>query len=198
MKKIILLLLFTAYSISYSHSQTVKISNGLVLSHMDSQKFDFLNQTINLYSLFIGCDYLENNYYYLSSELGFTQKGGMEITQILGRQIEKFNYLQINTTFRLKLPYNNSHIYVGVGPSIEYIISSNKFKTCYYKNAEYKMNKVNPGCKLETGFVQNIDRIRIGLNYNYILTINGVGKSQYNKIKNTSHNFSISIGYNLK
>ena len=201
MKKyhLIILLLLVCSSI---FSQIIKIENGLSYSSMDSKKFSMLGENITNYSFLAGCDYFDHKFYYISSEIGFIQIGGKETkvptsnNALIDLQ-DTWQYIHLNTTLRLKYQYKESHVFVGIGPKLDVLVSSNKFTDAIYAGG-YEMNKFAAGCKGEIGIAQDINKIRLGLNYSYLLNFGGVGKSIYNNVSNKTSTVMFSIGYRFK
>ncbi|MDR3652337.1 MAG: hypothetical protein P4L34_05120 [Paludibacter sp.] len=198
MKKIILFSLLTLCSTL--HSQIIKIENGLSFSSMYSNKFDILNNKITNYGLNVGCDYFEHKLYYLSSDIGLVTKGGKENNLSLGNDIinvnESWQFVQFNTTIRFKYQVSNAHLFVGIGPKLDFLVGSGKFTDSLYSG--YEMDRLSLGSKSEVGFVQDINRIRIGLNYSYLINFAGAAKSPYINIGNNTYSLMFSIGYKLK
>lgn len=202
MKIVITLIISTFAFGTDAVAQAFKIENGLSFSSMTSQKFQLLDQKIVSYSVFAGYDYWEHKNYYLSSELGYVRKGGRENfsrnTETPEIELSDYwNYIQLNTTFRFRYPYKNSHVFIGLGPKLDFLISSKDFKNEIFSNVGYQMHSVSYGAKLEAGIVEDFKRVRIGLNGSYFLNINGVGKSDYNKLNNNNFLIMLSVGYKM-
>lgn len=183
-------------------SQTIKIENGLSFSSMDSKEFHILSENVTNYSFLAGCDYFEHKFYYISSEIGYLQIGGKETNDPAANNTliniqDIWQYIHLNTTIRFKYQTGNSQLFVGVGPKLEVLVSSNKFTDVIYSNG-YEMNKLSPGGKGEIGIVQNINRIRVGLNYSYLVNFWNVGKSLYHSVYSNTSCLMFSIGYKLK
>ena len=106
---------------------------------------------------------------------------------------EKFNYLNINTTFRLKYYLSNNYIFVGFGPKVDFLLSDNELWTY-----DYTLNRVSFGFKPEIGFSQNLNRrISVGLNFSYLWNIGRIGKSEFSNLNNTYYKICFSLGYKL-
>lgn len=184
-----------------SFSQTIKIENGFSFSSMNSEKFDLLNEAIvnNLFA--VGVDYFDHKLFYFSSEIGYLKKGGKEMNVPImfgvGNLEEKWSYLHMNTTLRLKYQINNSHFFIGIGPRFDVLVGSNKFTDIIYSDG-YEMNRFSTGGIAELGAVQEINRFRLGVNYSYLINFVEVGKSQHNNVYNYTHLIRFSFGFRLK
>lgn len=197
MKKIIL---FSILSLCTTlHSQIIKIENGVSLSSMYSSKFDILNSKVSNYGLNVGCDYFEHKLYYLSSEIGLVTKGGKENISLGDNNFnvdESWQFVHLNTTIRVKYQVDNAHLFVGIGPKLDFLVGSGKFTDSLYSG--YEMAKLSFGSKAEVGLVQDINRIRLGLNCSYLINFGGVAQSPYINISNNTYSLMFSIGYKLK
>lgn len=59
-------------SVNDSFSQVIKLEHGLNFTWM---KGDDLYEKRPTYSVMLGCDYFEHDWFYLSSEIGYIKKG---------------------------------------------------------------------------------------------------------------------------
>ncbi|HCO66399.1 MAG TPA: hypothetical protein DIT04_01385 [Dysgonomonas sp.] len=200
-------------------SQVVKIKNGITFSRMTGSSFDILNKNTTLYTGFIGLDYFEHDYFYLSSEIGYMKKGGKEYIPLSEPEIEhpiwnlanrdikaNLDYLQLNTTFRAKYPLGSIHVFAGIGPKIDILLHS-KFN---YENASldelgtYNLNgnikRISFALKPEIGFYYDISRFRIEGNLAYLINFGRLDdiEGNYNKIGNQSISVLLSFGYRLR
>jgi hypothetical protein len=169
---------------------------------MAKNRIDMLNHYLLYYSLFVGCDYFDHEHFYLSSEMGYTIKGGKETDNLIFDvgQIDiqdRWQYLHLNTTIRYKYQVDVSQLFIGIGPKLDMLMGSTKFPDIVYAN-DFKMNRFSPGCIAEFGVAQNVGRFNVGVNYSYFINFGAVGKSQYLNVYNNTHLLKLSIGYKLK
>lgn len=192
------------FSLAGSHgalAQTLKLSNGIAVSSFSTKigGVKLLDLEVKSYAVSLGMDYWENKYFYLSSEIGYFRRGGKERNFITDEEPvhirEDRNYLHINTTFRGRIPVQNSEIYLGVGPKVEILLGDSEF-TKPLKG--YKMNSVVYGLKPEIGLAQHFNKISVGLNFSYILDFNHLAESNYLKLRNNTYLVSFVVGYKLK
>lgn len=198
MKKVIL---FSLLSLCATlHSQTIKVENGLSFSSMHSNKFDILNENITNYGLNVGLDYFDHELFYLSSEIGLITKGGKEDDLLIGNETinlrESFQFVHLNTTIRLKYQVDNAHLFVGIGPKLDFLVGSGEFTDEIYTG--YDMDKLSIGSKAEVGLVQDMNKIRIGLNLSYLINFGGAARSEFISIGNNTYSLMFSIGYKLR
>ncbi|MDR2968706.1 MAG: hypothetical protein LBV32_03765 [Tannerellaceae bacterium] len=204
MKHYILLFITTIIPFFNTKAQVVKINNGLSISKMKNDKLSLFEKTIDTYSLFFGIDYLSGKYYEMSSEVGYIAKGGKEQGVYINDNpnyntwniIAKKSYININTTFRLKFPFNNSYIYAGAGPKIDFITGNNEFKNIYLSG--YKLSNTIFGLKTEIGINQILNRnFLAGISTCYWIDFNRFAYSDYTRLGNRTISIFITIGYIL-
>lgn len=211
MKKIVLLVFaLLAVSVNNSFSQVVKLEHGLAFSWM---KGDHLENKLPTYSVMLGCDYFEHDWFYLSSEIGYIKKGGEDkvYDQVLveGDKVRvgyadlsaRFNYLHLNTSFRVKHTFNKVSVYAGIAPTLDFLMkekSDTQFDDRKYSN-DYHANKVVFGIKPELGAYYDVDsKLRLSLNLSYLRNISHIAKMD--KVGNLNNNtllMSLGIGYRL-
>lgn len=206
MKKNILLITFLLI-FSTINAQVIKLSNGVSVSSMPSSQIERLSKYIAKYYVSVGYDYFEHNYFYLSSEIAYTSFGALgkntyiNITPV--KVLESWDYLHINTTFRIRYFINKTHLYFGCGPKLDILTSNDKFKSKFFPTVSgyrYHMNNLSFGGKLELGVAYDYRKMRLGFNTSYLLNIGNVGsggKSGYIKFRRNALLFVLSIGYKL-
>ncbi|MDR0430000.1 MAG: outer membrane beta-barrel protein [Tannerellaceae bacterium] len=202
MKIKILLLFIFCFFIKNSESQVLKLNAGISYSSFSHENIDILDLKIMSPSFSLSYEYFKKKYFELSSEMAYIQKGGKENDFIINDNNnmisyteikEKFDYLNLNSTFRFKYPFFNNYVYIGFGPKIDILLSDNKLN--HYK---YTLNRILFGFKPEIGFSQNLNKkINVGLNFSYLWNIGKVGKSEYSDLHNTYYSINFSIGYIL-
>jgi hypothetical protein len=100
----------------------------------------------------------------------------------------------MNTTFRIKYPFENNYVYIGFGPKLDYLLSDNKLKSY-----DYILRKWSLGFKPEIGFTKYLSNsINVGLNYSYLWNIRNVAKTEYTGMNHHHHRILLSIGYVIK
>lgn len=211
MKKIIVCLLLALSNFSLLSSQVIKIENGLSISSMNSTKFNLLNDNLYTYSVLLGCDYLEHRYFYLSSGIGYIQKGGVDNVIQLDENAHplntismkgKWDYLHLNTSFRIKYPFKKNHLYIGAGLKADVRTSSTDSNLSYLHEG-YKMASIIPGMKIEMGFNREMKRLIIGVNASYLIDFKNAGKSillidgAHNNLSASNALLSLTLGYRL-
>jgi hypothetical protein len=202
MKIKVALLLVCCFFFKNSDSQVLKLNTGISYSSFLHKNIEILNSKITSPSLSLGYEYFKKNYYELSSEITYIQKGGREDNFIMINDgeiryinvVERFSFVSLNTIFRLKYPFSNNYIYVGFGPKIDYLLSDRALK-----NYEYTLNRISFGFKPEIGCSQNLnEKFSVGLNFSYLWNIGRIGKSEYSNLYNTYYNICFSLGYVIK
>ena len=211
MKKIVLLVFaLLTVGVNDSFSQVIKLEHGLNFTWM---KGDDLYEKRPTYSVMLGCDYFEHDWFYLSSEIGYIKKGGEDTVydySVLqegewsrygyARRTARLNYLHVNTSFRVKHSFDKVTLYVGVAPTLDFLMRDNcdtRFDYRRYKD-EYNSKKVVLGIKPEIGAYYNVDeKLRVMFNLSFMRNITSVGEIKNNSLDNHTVALSLGIGYKL-
>lgn len=196
--------LFLLLKTQFIYSQNLKIIAGGGLSKVQSSKpIKPFNNNIGVLSLALGFDFLENEKYYLSNEVGFLQIGGKEtpLEAPFPDYIEyekKWNYLFISSAFRYKLPSMKEQYYyfVGAGPKISFSMNSDSFQNTLYEDG-YDLRSVILGINLEIGFIRKWERYNAGIIASYLLNVNPIAESITNKLNSYPIYLNLSFGYVL-
>lgn len=177
-------------------SQVIKFNNGLLVTKTTNKKGNFMGENITTYTVSLGIDYFEHDYYYLSSEVGYIKlgtKGNNTYTDNKHTPVsETWDNLQFNTTFRVRYPIKTLFVYLGGGPKIDLLLGNQKFNPKFLQGIP-GLNRANMGVKTEIGVAYDIKKIRIGLNYSYNFNFKSVAKGLYNY----HHMLALSVGYHF-
>lgn len=204
------LLAITLLFACFSYGQTIKIQTGVSVSNLDwkfnSQYQMFEQENFIGVPVFIGLDYFEKKYFNLSTNFGYIKKGG-EVTlkakpkpftpglvdagEVLpDKGLRSYlNYLSLNTTFDFNYPFNIGITpFVGVGPRIDFLLTDESF-----------YNKYNYGLLMGGGVKYDINKLRVGLRFDYYLNFNDLFKTeQYGTLNDRTFTTNLIIGYRLK
>lgn len=202
MKKILFLLLL--FISNLSHGQILKLYNGLSISS-NKNELDLLSSDYCGYYGAIGVDYWSHDNYYLSSQLGYLGKGGKDHIFIVGPDTDydfkmKWDYIHLNTTFRLKTRSDNFYPYLGVGPKIDILASSKHILT--KEGYDLKLKPVTVGGIVELGIIKRFNKIDMGINASYAFNFNEAGNFKNGNLNNYSNEIwtntflvTFSLGY---
>ena len=219
MRKIILIIVaFLSMGVRDVYSQVIKMEHRANLTWMDGGGFTKKNPS---YSFMVGCDYLENDWMMLSSEIGYVKRGGRSswqfdrnynsdgsIKEIYFRRMADLNYFQINTTFRFKHDFKRATIFMGVGPTIDFLLGDkSEWQTRPIDSDKITANKgsihhsnVLYGLKYELGVNYHINSKWIAiLNVNYLNSFKCSTIGYYNEesFRNKTVSISLGIGYRI-
>lgn len=173
-------------------SQELYITNGITFSSAG----EGVDNSQKSYQIDVGLNYLKNKWYFLSSNIGLTHKGGDFYKEIinekkcLSKETEKFNYrfLSIGTLFNFRKRLTSSYLFLGCGPRLDFRINNPK-------ESDIEVNKTIFGFKYSAGYNYYISNFIIGLNANYYPSFTKYYK-HINK-KDQTFSLGISLGYNL-
>ncbi|MBO7317294.1 MAG: hypothetical protein J6U43_01040 [Bacteroidales bacterium] len=206
MKRIALLAVIALAALPLS-AQVVKLDVGTTFSSMqDDTPMHNFSKTLVGNSLTLGVDWLENNWYYLSSELGYMTTGGIDRIDIVegtGLPIEEIDWrlqrhnIHFNTTFRAKLGGKKFHAYLGIGPKLDIPVKTtmNHFLD---EDASFIKNEVMFGIKAEVGVAYNFNDVRVGLNFAYLPDLTRQASYLNQTTRNNLFKLAISVGYIIK
>jgi hypothetical protein len=181
-----------------SYAQTFKIDNGVTINSLKGEDFDIFPRKIATYSMMLGVEYFQRKWYYLSSEIGYLKLGGKEgemADDPASGDKQTWNYTQLNTSFRLRMGFSTSEVYIGAGPYLNLLLGSGGFEKELYTG--YTTQRANWGSKLEAGVNGIIDRYKVGLNCTYLVPVSTVAKSSYTSIDARSVSIYLSLAYRL-
>ncbi|NLD50204.1 MAG: PorT family protein [Clostridiaceae bacterium] len=217
MKKAVLLLFGLTIAI-FTNGQTIKIQGGTSISKLDwklkGTNIDPLyNETLIGYSIFAGLDYLDKQYFNLSTNLGMIRKGGKDeilltdpYGELTGQTITEkptLDYISINTMIDLK--YRIKEIvtpFIGFGPRFDYLVSSSKHFDILEDIDELKSTSI--GLILGGGLKYDISNLQFGLRADYYLDLTKIADWTFENTGNggevtvNSFTINLSIGYRLK
>lgn len=180
-------------------AQVIKIENGMTLSSMTRNEYDFFTHAAAGYTGRVGVEWLEHRWFYLSSEVGYMATGGMDHIGIatehgIDENAIDWHYrrdnLHFNTTFRFKLAYYDFHAYVGIGPKVDIPLGSSLNEELFDKSVMF-------GIKTEIGCAYDFSHLRLGINLAYLPDLTKQAVPVLQQARNNIFSVGISVGYIL-
>ena len=190
-----------------ARAQYLKIDNGLVISSFNNQEnLPYLySERLHSYSALLGADYLMNNWFYLSSQVGYMVVGGKEVYTLFDAEtqsdkvfdtIEKGNYVHLNTTGRVYLHQDPGlSFFIGAGPYMNILVSDKNFASPFLGLG---YSGIHWGGKGELGVTIEANRIKIGLVGSYMRSLSSPVKSEFLYLASESYLISITTGYSIR
>ncbi len=210
MKKMFLLWVMLSMGSLSAFSQVVKLINGAVVTWLDDN-YQVYDKNRGFYTGGIGVDYLEYNYFYLSSELVYKPRGGKSLLTLPGEAgiatneyvKGRVDYLQINTTARFKYEYSDLHFYAGIGPKIDIRLGTHADEDRIINGTgepvslihKDKLKSVVWGIKPELGVFYDIEPFRIDLNFAWIVDFTRIGTSKQEDVRSGAFSATLGLGY---
>ncbi len=217
MKKTGLLLIGLAIAI-LANGQTLKIQGGTSISKLDWQLEGIIlaplyTEALIGYSIFAGLDYLENQYYNLSTSVGMIRRGGRgefaqvnphgEFTGQIITDKSTLDYLSINTMIDLKYRIKEMvSPFISFGPRLDYLVNS----SWHFDDLKEidGLKRASYGLILGGGLKYDISDFQFGLRADYYLdftkvadwTIESTGIS--GEVKVNTFTINLIIGYRLR
>lgn len=206
MKKLILLCsLFCVFCVEKTFAQVFKIENGISFSKMNLPGNAF-HDNLSMYSMNVGCDYLERKWYFLSSEIGYVRKGGADNAVYIDNPSDlraihlknTLDYITINTSFNIKYNFRGFNLYAGIAPTLDFLVK-NRFKSdtpeANQNEEVFSAHKVVLGFKPSIGVFYDTDKIRLSVEASYMKNITKL--SELKSMKSNTFLLSFGIGYKL-
>jgi hypothetical protein len=192
------------------YSQVIRINNGVSVSSLKDSRINLFNHVITPYTFALGIDYVKDKYWNLSTEVCYVGIGGLEkdIYLIgpgdLGSDAfienakitirEKNEYIQLNTTFRVKTSRKYSSAYLGIGPSVSLSVGEGKFENVLF--SDYDINKFLYGVKSEIGInAQFANKLCAGINASYIHHFKNFAQSDFDRFACSLFTLTLMLGY---
>ncbi|MBE0637890.1 MAG: hypothetical protein IH598_05170 [Bacteroidales bacterium] len=216
MKKTGLLLIGLTMAV-LSNGQTIRFQGGTSFSKLDWELKEinddsFFNEILIGYSFFTGLDYMDKQYYNLSSNIGMIRKGGkgeVELTNINGDLIgetvtEKptLDYFSINTTFNLKYRIKEAvSPFISFGPRLDYLVSSSKIFDDLKDIDE--LNYLAIGMILGGGLKYDYSNLQFGFRADYYVDFTNVADWKIEEtgiegeVNVSTFTINLTIGYKL-
>ena len=207
-------------------AQTIWYENGANWSKLNTTSsilnshLDFFKHPLHSYQTSINVDYINHEWFYLSSGIGYIRKGGEEHFNIAdeGGNIlqniihkENIDYLSFRTTFNIQYQVLNIITpYIGVGPRLDCKINSfatnnenidaniQNYVSDHYLPKE-KLNNVDFGLQCVAGLRSHIGKFQFGVHFSYQPSFTKLyaPTSKY-YIRNQAFTLGAFIGYKIK
>ena len=188
----------TSFSIS---AQYLKIDNGIILSSFSNEDdLAILDTRVVNYIGSIGLDYLEKEWFSLSSQIGYVRIGGEQevdnVTPEIGEIIEQKSYIHFNTTFRPRLEMEDVSFFVGIGPTLDILMGSNDAESPFFTG--YRYNNTRIGGKAEIGILHTKNKFRLGVIGGYLRDFSPTTETEFISLFNHAFTATITAGYRIK
>lgn len=184
-------------------AQYLKIDNGAVFSSFSNENDNpILNSRVANYSVAIGLDYSESDWFSLSSQVGYMRVGGED--EVLNEVdipdnfnlVEEKEFVHINTTFRPHLNISGTTFFVGIGPTLNILVGSRDSENVLYRGYEY--NSLRLGGKAELGITHTMKKFRLGIVGGYLLDFTPTAESEFLSLYNHAFTAALTVGYRLR
>ena len=197
MKKLSLIIIFTC-AVLFADAQCINAENSFFKTKFNGSKdLPILNDAISTYAISLGVDYMEKKNYFLSSSLGYITFGASDHSENVPGEFrdneERKGFIQLSTSINLYKPLfsENSKVYIGIGPNLNFLIDDNKFDTEIY--AGYELPKVNLSAKVEAGISFDLKPVRLDLGFGYLRGLTPAAKASDSDFTLKSEGFMVSL-----
>ncbi len=199
------------------NGQTIKLQGGTSISKLNWElkgiNVDpFYHETLIDYSIFVGLDFFEEQYFNLSSSIGMIRKGGKsefplfdENLELIGQIMQKpfLDYLSINTTIDLKYELIKAiSPFLSFGPRLDYLInSSNHFDSLKDIN---ELKKYTFGLIIGVGLRYDLSKFHLGLRSDYYYDFTKIADWTFDntgiggEVTANTYTINLTLGYRLR
>lgn len=190
----------------------VKIENGVSITSLEKAKsgtVPMYGDNMFPYQLSVGVSYLHQSWFRLSSNIAYLTKGGSEdiIVRSSGNDAGhstdmqlRLNYISLNTTFDLYSRVNRCILYAGVGPRVDFKVSS-KLKLAdadgHSHHEKLKAGDVLAGLICIAGVDYSLtDKLSLGVKCSWQPSFNRI-KLGHGSYKDNTFTVGAVVGYRL-
>jgi hypothetical protein len=188
MKTRLLVLFFSAIFFT-SQGQTIFLKFGPSFSKVTWTTYlinqnDVETKTIVGVDFLAGINYLNFKYFYLSSGIGYIQKGSTENVSFDSYEFfrnwtqtatTRLHYATINTTFNVRYPIKNFiEPYISVGPRFDYLFAQSQKGEVDQKPKRPDLNTISYGLLFGGGINFSVKRILFGIDFDYYFDLTDV------------------------
>jgi len=206
-KKCFVWIVLLLCNIGMTKAQVVKIENGVAITSLNIGKSGYAG-TFYPYQMSIGLDYMDRGWYELSSSIGYLRKGSKEDIVFSGPEVGSsipvslryaFDYITLNTTFRVKATtYNDFTFYAGAGPRVDIKVNDGLKASIDGVNVPEEI-KIDTrsfilGLKTEVGTYYSFNRCQLGVNFAYLPSFI---KPVKGGLKERTFTVGLTVGYVL-
>lgn len=198
-----LILIITQCLVSqFAYGQYLVVSNGVITSSFSNKNnLPILGSKVTSYFGQVGVEYGNSKWFSFASQLGYLNIGGQEENNGISQpdyQVirERKKYLQVNTSFRPYLKFASTRVFVGAGPTVDFALGENSFKSKLYN--DYFYNRVRLGSKFEAGASEDIKKFRFGVVGAYLVDITPTAKSEFLSLHNNAFTVLLTTGYRFR
>ena len=194
------------------NAQVITLENGFSITSMRAKKAS--TNKVYPYQMSLGYQYLDKGWYNLSSNIGYTRRGGqvkIPYNSITGSEWsgritekDKLHYLTLSTTFDIKKTSRDGYtFFIGMGPRLDFNLKS--VVTTYsdfddtvsdYKSTKEKLDGIHPvlfGLKCVGGIRKDFRNMQLGVNIAYLPSCTRLSDG----IRDRTFTFGLSLGYKL-
>ena len=160
----------------------VKMEGGVGFSSM--RGMDWFNEAVHPFYFTVGAEYLDRDWFHLSSNVGVVRKGGKDDLRISMDEEADWSlrgtFLTLNTLFDVKkVSYDGYTFYAGAGPVLN--IKMGKSEKISSKSHDESLgmdfNPVHLGVRCELGVKKDFKRTALGLVASYQTTLTSYVKN---------------------
>ena len=150
----------------------VKMEGGVGFSSMHGM--DLFNEAVHPFYFTVGAEYLDRDWFHLSSNVGVVRKGGNDDLRISMDEEADWSlmgtFLTLNTLFDVKkVSYDGYTFYAGAGPVVNIKVGRSEeiSSKLHDVSTGFDFNPVHLGVRCELGVKKDFKRTALGLVASY-------------------------------
>lgn len=150
----------------------MKVEGGVGFSSMHGM--DWFNEAVHPFYFTVGAEYLDRDWFHLSSNVGVVRKGGKDELWNSLDEVSDWSlmgtFLTLNTLFDVKkVSYDGYTFYAGAGPALNIKVgkSEKSSSKLHDESTGFDFNPVHLGVRCEIGVKKDFKRTALGLVASY-------------------------------
>jgi hypothetical protein len=214
MKKGFLLLLFTGLYAITLHSQTLHLRVGVAPSRLNwTQNPGGFERTIYKapvlgYALGLGIEYLDRQWFSLSSDFNFYRSGG-KYTSEEEMQVRQYSevildYGSFSTVINFNPLHGATKVQLQLGPRVDFLLGGKNQESLFEINQVEGLTEINYGFNVGLGLYRSFRKTQIGLQGTWLQRFEDLVPFTYTRtgVGNEGHEtiflLQLSLGLHLK
>ena len=179
----------------------VKMEGGVGFSSMHGM--DLFNEAVHPFYFTVGAEYLDRDWFHLSSNVGVVRKGGKDDLRISMDEEADWSlmgtFLTLNTLFDVKkVSYDGYTFYAGAGPVVNIKVGRSEeiSSKLHDVSTGFDFNPVHLGVRCELGVKKDFKRTALGLVASYQTALTSYVKN-FSDLRDRTFTLGVSLDFML-
>ena len=179
----------------------VKMEGGVGFSSMHGM--DLFNEAVHPFYFTVGAEYLDRDWFHLSSNVGVVRKGGKDDLRISMDEEADWSlmgtFLTLNTLFDVKkVSYDGYTFYAGAGPVVNIKVGRSEeiSSKLHDVSTGFDFNPVHLGVRCELGVKKDFKRTALGLVASYQTALTSYVKN-FSDLRDRTFTLGVTLDFML-